>query len=305
MSSLTIVIITKNRPQSLKRCLLSISNSVVKPDLVAIYNNSEKEFLEAYTKIINAFATKLTIQQTISETEGIATMRNKTIALTSQEIIMSLDDDCEVERNAIAHVKTLFKENNKLGVLGAKIINIGFSGKDNYKGRGKLGINGRYETCIDQSQADFFGSATMSIRRSAYNKVGGYDEFFNVAMEEADLITNIKGAGYKVTYTSDVEIKHYNVRDSFSFSANFIEKEHCRLHYFFKHYKPKNAREWRQFCLNELTLTKQLLFPTATGNNSINQPNIKIDLNSLYTFFTKLTLSLTAKITFPFTYILK
>ncbi len=88
---------------------------------------------------------------------------------------------------------------------------------EQFKGRGRIGINGQYETVKDLRDAEVFGSANMSIRRKAFDKAGGYDFFFSEAIEEADLTLRVKKKGYKVVYEPSVKITHFHSATRFRY----------------------------------------------------------------------------------------
>lgn len=292
--TLSIIILTKNRSESLSRCLDSITNSKTLPESVVVYDNSSSRSNQNRNqKLTNSYKNKVKIIYHSAASTGIAEMRNKAISLSDSNIIMSLDDDCQIDETAIGKIINAFKKNNQLGILGAQINNIGFEGKDQYKGRGKLGPNGQYLSCPDQSKADFFGSATMSIRRSSFDQVNGYDNFFTSALEEADLLVRIKRAGYKVEYHPEVIINHYNERQSNKIKPSIIKPIHARLYFYFKNFHPKDFNQWISFFATEFNLLKQLYFPTKTQakvtskkvkSNPASKKNISIRIRLMNAF---------------------
>ncbi len=67
------------------------------------------------------------------------------------------------------------------------------------------------QTSWDRSterEVDWVSGAAMLIRRSAYEKVGAFDEAFGLYGEELDLCTRLRDAGWKVLATPELEVMH-------------------------------------------------------------------------------------------------
>lgn len=134
-------------------------------------------------------------------------------------------------------------------VVGGNIKNVGFEGKDQFKGRGRFTLNGRYEPSEDPYKAEVFGGGNASIRRSALDEAGGYDPFFSVGLEDADAVLCIRHRGYSVVYDPDVRITHYHTPAMF---RNLWRNIHSmRLYLFFKHFPPRGVGAWLRFATIE------------------------------------------------------
>lgn len=249
----SIVILTRNRISSLIRCMNSILNNTYKNFEIIILDNSvqnNKEEILKYWKTSNISNQKLVYF--FQESKGFAEMRQTAINLTSGKIIISIDDDCVMEKNNIKNIVNTFLANPKIGIVGGNIQNIGFKGNEKWKGRGQITKNGLYVTVEDPKMADVFGSANMSFLKKAFNETGGYDFFFNGGFEEADLTFSIKSKKYQLVYNPQIKIKHYNNDNRYRNKHRNIDI--LRLYFFFKYFYPRNLREWKTFFLNEFYL---------------------------------------------------
>jgi len=251
----SVVIITRDRVEPLKSCVESIvANGGDRLQLVILDNGSEAS-AEGLRPFLDGVGKRIDLIYSRSAPSGFAEMRRQAVGLARGEFIMSIDDDCVADADAIAHIVERFRSDDTIGIIGGDIENVGFSGADRFKGRGRIGINGRYETVQDPAQAEIFGSANKSIRRTVYERVGGYDPFFSSGMEEADLALSVSGMGYRVVYEPRVRIthKHHPSR----FRGRWENLNVMRLYLFFKHFMPRGAGGWLGFLGRECRLTLQ------------------------------------------------
>jgi len=248
----SVVIITRDREKELHRCIKSILNNTYKNIEIIIFDNSCNLSGEITQDFLSSLKCKCNIKYIKSSPKGFAEMRQIAINNSKGRIIMSIDDDCVAEKDAIAHIVRRFISDEKIGILGGQIINVGFKGEEEFKGRGRIGINGKYEVVRDPKDAEVFGSGNMSIRREAFDEVGGYDLFFSGGLEEADLTLRIKMKDYKVIYEPSVKVTHFH--SLFRFKHKWRNLNVLRIYLFFKHYMPDNIIGWYKFFKSELSM---------------------------------------------------
>jgi GT2 family glycosyltransferase len=249
----SVVIITRDRVEPLKRCVESILASRYRRGLqLVILDNGTEQSAEALRPFLDRVRSEIDLVYRRAAPSGFAAMRRETVALARGELIVSIDDDCVAEAGAIDHIVERFRSDENIGIVGGHIENVGFSGADRFKGRGRIGINGRYETVEDPAEAQIFGSANKSIRRAAYERVGGYDPFFSSGMEEADLALSVSRAGYSVAYEPRIRITHYHHPSRFR--GRWENLNVMRLYLFFKHFMPSGLSGWLRFLRRECAL---------------------------------------------------
>jgi GT2 family glycosyltransferase len=245
----SVVIITRDRVEPLKRCVESILAERRDRLQLVILDNGTEASAERLRPFLDEVARKVDLSYRRCAPSGFAEMRRQAVGMARGEFIMSIDDDCVAGAGAISHIVERFRSDDAIGIVGGNIENVGFSGAERFKGRGRIGINGRYETVEDSSQAEIFGSANKSIRRSAYRRVGGYDPFFSSGMEEADLALSVRAKGYRVVYEPLVRITHQHHPGRFR--GRWENLNVMRLYLFFKHFMPQNGGEWLAFLRRE------------------------------------------------------
>lgn len=245
----SVIIITRNREQELQRCVESIVNSTYENIKVVIYDNSSRTSRKETREFLSSLGFEGELRYIESTPRGFAEMRQIAVDNSDGDIIMSIDDDCVAGKDAISQVVRCFTSNQRIGIVGGNITNIGFKGDDVFKGRGRIGTNGKYQVVQDPAKAEVFGSANMSVRRKAFEEVGGYDLFFSGGFEEADLTLRIKRKGYEVVYEPEVRISHFHSPSRFR--SRWRNMDVYRLYLFFKHFMPKGIEEWIRFSASE------------------------------------------------------
>jgi GT2 family glycosyltransferase len=248
----SVVVITRDRVDSLERCIGSImANRREELQLVILDNGSNRSH-EKLRPFLDELRGSVELVYARSAPAGFAELRRKAVAMADGEIIFSIDDDCVAEESAINRIVERFESDDSVGIVGGAIENVGFEGADRFKGRGVLGINGRYEPVEDPARAEIFGSANKSMRREAYERAGGYDPFFSAGMEEADLTLSIRRLGYGVVHEPAARITHHHLPGRYR--SLWSNLEVMRLYLFFKHFRPRGGEEWRLFAGREWRL---------------------------------------------------
>jgi len=95
----------------------------------------------------------------------------------------------------------------------------------------------RYEELIDWASG-----CSLIIRREVYDKLGGFDEDFFMYTEDEELCYRVHKIGYKIVYTSDILITHFEGKSNRNKSINeFLVKTKVESEflYFKKHFPNK------------------------------------------------------------------
>jgi GT2 family glycosyltransferase len=117
MSNLTVLIITRNRLEKLKRCIDSVLKNLINTDIIVVDNESNdgtKNYLENNKNIIKTIFLK--------ENIGVAGARNIGIKNCITDFIMFLDDDAWVEKLDFEMIQKYFDINPKVGLIAPKIL---------------------------------------------------------------------------------------------------------------------------------------------------------------------------------------
>ena len=188
----------------------SVLKSVIKlspgPDEIIVVNDGSsdktKNILEKYInqiKIVNN-----------SSNMGLAYSRNRGVSESKNENIASLDADVEVDSNWL---KDLFeiKENFGSAISGGKL-------REKYKDRSiydhwrhvHATQNSFGEKDIENLGRPLAGSNTL-LSKSAWKKVGGYDNEYKTNGEDATFCQKLLSSNYKISYSAKAISYHLRI----------------------------------------------------------------------------------------------
>jgi len=245
------VVLTRDRPESLQRCLKALRAGEYRPfEIVVIDNGSDAGRAQVRDWLAHWDATT-PVKYVECSPDGFAALRQRSYAHAEGEFVVSIDDDCEAATDMLARVVERFQAEPDIGMIGGHLENVGFEGDERFKGRGRLGLHGRYEPVEDAAEAEVFGSANQSVRRSAFDAIGGYDPYFSDGMEEADLSLSLRSAGWRVVYDPAVRVRH--IHQPQRFRNRWRNLHRMRLYLYLKHSRPRGVA-WFRFALEETKL---------------------------------------------------
>lgn len=140
------------------------------------------------------------------ENVGVPGGRNIGMELGDAEYTVSIDNDAIFESpHALAQTVRIFEQEPDLGVIGFRIRNFYTTQDDEF--------SWVYPKVRKQERENRFTTTRFSgcghaIRRSVFEKVGGYDADLFFYWEEADLSYRIINAGYRLIYEPAIVVLH-------------------------------------------------------------------------------------------------
>ena len=252
---LSIGIITYNRKDLLRKCLLSVFEKIGKiaSEIIIVDNNSkdgtqkmiEKEFKNKVVLITNKI------------NKGVAGGRNQILKRYKGKYLLLIDDDTEIMSTNILEMIDYMEKNKKVGILGCKILT-----PDNqiypsarrfprpanviakklsflplFKNSSLLTL---YKQVFSQikfpKKVDFVIGAFQSIRREVTEKIGLLDERMKFGFEDADYCARAIKAGFEVVYYPFFTIKHYKgIVSDRTFSKFLLYYVRSYLLFYLKH----------------------------------------------------------------------
>lgn len=250
----SVVILTRNRAVSLRRTLQALNAQDYPRYEVIVVDNGSKDDT---AQVVQEFSAKYIFS---SPTNGISLSRRLGVDATNGEIVAFCDDDCVPVPEWLQHIVRRLGNEPELGLLGGQVINIGFDGAHQYKGRQKwTERNGKLTFAADPKEADFFGNANLAFRKETYLKIGGYDPFLQV-MEEIDLAMQFRCNGFRVDYEPAAIVRHHHTGVNYKRGRFFYDNHLMRLYFYLKHFRPKRFAEWLSFSRREMQLVGDDLY---------------------------------------------
>lgn len=112
--NITVAIVTRNRPELLKKTLFSLSWQITKPAQLILIENNEIKTLD---KIIEPFRKKFDINYRLEKTIGVASARNLALKACKTPYLCFTDDDCILHRDWIKNINSEIKKDNQFTYL--------------------------------------------------------------------------------------------------------------------------------------------------------------------------------------------
>jgi GT2 family glycosyltransferase len=171
LSSVTVIIPTRGRPEALKRCLKKLLLHVNQHPECMIIVSDDGEASETSAALGNDFAGVHVVQ---GPRRGPAANRNCGAKHSSGHLIIFLDDDCIPDPNIIAAYQEAALENPEIGVFEGRITAEGTE-------------TGFADTAPSNETGGYLWSCNFAIRRDLFTSIGGFDERYPFpGMEDVD-----------------------------------------------------------------------------------------------------------------------
>jgi len=134
---------------------------------------------------------------------------------TKSAFIWFLNDDCYPDKSCAEHLKNVLLANPKIGAVGHLLRYpsgyIQHGGTQRVKGQ--VGFPHRDLGLLHPSlkvptEMEAVTAASVMVRREAFEAVGGFDEGYDLYLEDSDLCLKLRQAGWKVYFTPFAEAVH-------------------------------------------------------------------------------------------------
>jgi GT2 family glycosyltransferase len=217
MTSVSVLIPTFRRPDSLRRCLDALKAQERAPDeVVLVVRPTDAETHE----LLSAYDTQsLPIKVADIEQPGQVAALNRALSAASCDIVAILDDDTAPHRPWLARIQKHFDEDPTLGGLGGRDwvynsgrLDDGFSpivGKVCWYGR----IVGRHHLGKGAARpVDILKGANMTFRREAIKDIRFEERLKGAGVQiynDCDFCLQLKRKGWKIVYDPDVSVDHF------------------------------------------------------------------------------------------------
>jgi GT2 family glycosyltransferase len=246
----SIVIPVFNKAEFTFQCLRSLIEQIDLSDIeVIVVNNAStdetKQLLETLSEYVGVIDN--------SENRGFVDACNQGAATATGKFLVFLNNDTVVTPGWLTGLVTTIEDNNDIGVVGSLLLYpngvvqeagsiIWNNGEAFHYGWGRTSDDRRLGFARD---VDYCSGASLLIRKSLFEKIGGFDVRYAPAYyEDADVCMSARAEGYRVVFQPASKLIHYEGttagRDE---SAGF--KNYQRLN------QPKFYDKWKEVLQRE------------------------------------------------------
>jgi GT2 family glycosyltransferase len=185
--------------------------------------------------IVESFADRLPLSLLHDRGRGLGYARDIGWRATGAPYVVMLDSDVVLEPRFVSEGVRVMESDPGVGALGAKlrpvIIEKGWFAAFQAE---NLAIHLHLEEpCYPHSAVALHTACTM-FRRSALERVGGFDHYFRLAKEDSDVSFRLRKAGYRLAYLP-IEVKHlerarfWETNYRYGRSYVHIARKHCDM----------------------------------------------------------------------------
>jgi len=251
----SIIIIAKDKVKVLKRCIQSILGKTRYDNykIIIVDNQSEQSANSKYYEEIKC-NTKVKIVR-CDESFNYSKIYNHYVSIVDSEYIIFLYNNTEVISQEWLTAMLEHVQRKEVGIAGALLyypnntiyhagVIIGINGVAGYSFKNFSSKNPGYfnRAKIIQNLSAVSGTCMM-IKKSIFDKVGGFDEFFQVAFRDIDLCLKIRREGYLIVYTPYAELYYWeSLRKGYDGNPEKKERFEKEREYFQRKWKDVLAR---------------------------------------------------------------
>lgn len=298
MLDLSIIIVSYNTKEFLKKCLESIANNVsqsLKREIIVVDNASSDESVESIKYYVSSIKYRNIRIIANKENVGFSRANNQGIkASKDSRYILFLNPDTIVKKNTLEEMINFMDKHKDAGAVSCKVVLPNgqiddschrgfptpwnafsyFSGIYKIFPHSKLfsGYSLGFMDFSKTHEVDACAGAFMMVRREAGEEVEWWDEDYFWYGEDLDFCYRLKEKGWKIYYVPTVSILHYKgvsggiKRESEKISTATIETKISATRHRFnamkifykKHYEQKYPKLLRWLVLKTIDIKQSL-----------------------------------------------
>lgn len=241
----SVIVLTYNSSRFIEQMLNSLKTFAKGCEILVVDNDSKDDSV----KIAKQFDFVKVLET--GTNLGFAKGLNFGAEKATGDLLLFINPDAVLKSGKMEDLTEVFEKKEDLGVLGGKILD--FKGNtENSAGKFFnlwetiaiiLGLDNLLGVRFSPNKfesVDFVSGGFMMVRRSVFDKIGGFDEDFFMYVEDMDFCYRMKLAGYKTFFSPDIVIAHagqgssskeFAVINIYKGILNFYKKRKDKLEY--------------------------------------------------------------------------
>jgi GT2 family glycosyltransferase len=199
-AALTIGVTTRNRPDSLVRCLSSLAEIAdIVGEVIVVDDSSEPPASRALDRVPPQVRQMVRVVEQTGHA-GYIVGRNTTMRLAANEHVLLMDDDAYVkDGDALRRALAVLQLHDDVAAVACAQAEA-----DGSPWPAAMQASRSSRACVVTA---YIGFAHL-LRRSVFLALGGYRELFHFNGEEKDFCMRLLDAGYRVVYLPESRVAH-------------------------------------------------------------------------------------------------
>lgn len=210
MLDASVITLTFNRPEALRRCLESLAEQDIGPDRFELVLVDVSD--EAVTDVVEAFEERIRIRHVRESNRGVAANRNVGARAASAPLLVFLDDDCRAKPDWLGRMVDRAAAHPGALVGG---------GVTNVDPENAVSVAGQVITeAVDshfnsgENGPTFFPGMNFAVPREDYLALGGCDESFGLlAAEDREFAYRWRTSGRGLVAEPGARVEHDHRQD--------------------------------------------------------------------------------------------
>lgn len=261
---ISVVIVSYNARYYLEQCLYSVEKALEnwEGEIIVVDNDSPEKPIEF---VRNTFPNVQFIE--LNENLGFAKANNLGVEKAKGEFVLILNPDTLIPEDLFEKIIPFANAHPELGALGVRLIDANGNFHPESKRNiptlqntfGKLfgtlidkkNAKGYYKSDVgefDTAPAEVLVGAFMFLRKSTYEKVGGFDGRYFMYGEDIDLSYSLELNGFTNYYLGEISVLHYK-GESTRKDKKYLKIFFGAMEIFIKKYYGKNFFQYGIFSL--------------------------------------------------------
>ncbi|MFB2896042.1 glycosyltransferase family 2 protein [Aerosakkonemataceae cyanobacterium BLCC-F50] len=199
MTKVSLYVPCYNVEKFISRCIEGILNQTYPVDEILIIDDGSKD---KTVEIASQYPVRI-IKHEVNK--GLSAGRNTGWQNARNELVASLDADCVADSHWLENLVATIEENSQIALVGGRLVEIvQESIADRWR---KVHMTQDWGDLRVDNPTFIYGNNNV-IRKSAVEKIAGYDEKLRTNGEDVDISSRLSEKGYKLVYQPSAIVSH-------------------------------------------------------------------------------------------------
>ncbi|MBO67831.1 MAG: hypothetical protein CL398_05915 [Acidiferrobacteraceae bacterium] len=252
MTAVSIVVVNHNSGPLLKACITSVLASDISMEIIVVDNASVDDSATFLASLSSRHRLNVIYNE---ENLGFSKAINQGVRFSEGQYIVILNPDCLIYPHTVGSLLQILLQDPSSAIVGGLVFNFDGSEQQGCRRREPTILRSLRKAlpfqfkrarpdAIDMKNeplpskeiyVDAVSGAFLIIRKSIFVDIGGMDERFFLHFEDLDLCHRVRTAGWRVIFSPDVSIFHYQGGSISTLNVS-IEKHKSMYRYQRKHH---------------------------------------------------------------------